>query len=84
MQEPPTPGTPVKKRTAIKRTQPKLWQEQSLGLSVPQGQAEKLQQAVDLLEKRVHYLEQEVQELLELLSEQEDSTDYTQEEEEMN
>ena len=82
MENPPTPKAP-KKRAPVKK-QPTVWFEPASRLSRTPDEIENLHSAVEQLQKRLALLEQEWQELLEHLSQHEDSMDSTQEEEELN
>jgi len=81
----PYPKTP-KKRAPVKREASvhPAWSNLPSRLSHIPPDLEKLQQHVDLLQKRVNSLEQEWLQVLGHLSEQEDFTECSQEEEEMN
>ena len=77
------PKTP-KKRAPVKRTKEQLWSAAPSSLSHIAPDLASMQRAVSQLQERLHLLEQGWEELLERLSEQEDSMDSTQEEDEMN
>lgn len=85
MQEPPsspvTPKTP-KKRAGLTRTQPQLWLEYPSKQQA--SEQEKLLEVVNLLTKRLNFLEQEWEELLVHLSGQEDSMESCPSEDEQN
>ena len=84
MQTPPTTPTTPKKRAAIKRTKEQLWSALPSKLCHIPPDLENMQQAVDQLQERLHYLEHEWLELLEHLSEQEASTESQHSEDELN
>lgn len=76
--------TPKPKRTPVKRTKEQLWSALPSEQSPIQQDLEKLREAVSSLQKRLNSLEEGWEELLEHLCEQEDITECTQEEDEMN
>ena len=83
MQQSPETPKPPRKRTPVKK-QPSVWFEPASKLSHIPDDLGNLHSAVEALQKRLASLEQEWQDLLEHLSQQEDSMDSTQEEEEQN
>ena len=84
MQTPDSSPITPKKRAPVKRTKEQLWSVLPSKLSHIPPDLENMQQAVKQLQERVHSLETEWECLLEHLSEQEDITDCTTDEEEMN
>lgn len=82
MQTPLTPDTP-KKKTPVKRTQPKQWSALPLNHS-PSLDPESIQTDLDQLRKRLLSLEHAWDQFLEHLSEQEDSMEHITDEDEPN
>lgn len=81
MQEPPTPFKSPKKRAPIKKQASICLESPSEPLS---SEVARLKQLVKQLQERQAFFERDLSSLLELLSEQEGSSESTQEEEEMN